>query len=75
MRNLVSNALKYTRRGKMLLGCRRHRDTLSIEVWDTGIGIAAPAAGGRLIIIVRMVFRKKTASHIGLVTIRSIRWR
>jgi two-component system CheB/CheR fusion protein len=40
LRNLVSNALKYTRRGKVLLGCRRHRDTLSIEVWDTGIGIA-----------------------------------
>ena len=24
----------------MLLGCRRHRDTLSIEIWDTGIGVA-----------------------------------
>ena len=39
IRNLVSNALKYTRRGKILLGCRRHKDDLSIEVWDTGIGI------------------------------------
>jgi two-component system CheB/CheR fusion protein len=39
IRNLLSNALKYTRRGKILLGCRRHEDTLSIEVWDTGIGI------------------------------------
>ena len=39
IRNLMSNALKYTRRGKILLGCRRHEDTLSIEVWDTGIGI------------------------------------
>ena len=25
----------------MLLGCRRHGETLSIEVWDTGIGIPA----------------------------------
>ena len=39
IRNLLSNALKYTKRGKVLLGCRRHGDMLSIEVWDTGIGI------------------------------------
>jgi two-component system CheB/CheR fusion protein len=39
IRNLVSNALKYTKRGKVLLGCRRHGDMLSIEVCDTGIGI------------------------------------
>jgi two-component system CheB/CheR fusion protein len=41
IRNLLSNALKYTRQGKVLLGCRRHADTLSIEVWDTGVGIPA----------------------------------
>jgi two-component system, chemotaxis family, CheB/CheR fusion protein len=40
LRNLLSNALKYTRRGKVLLGCRRHGGTLRIEVWDTGVGIA-----------------------------------
>ena len=39
IRNLVSNALKYTKRGKVLLGCRRHEGMLSIEIWDTGIGI------------------------------------
>ncbi|HET6609402.1 MAG TPA: chemotaxis protein CheB [Rhodopila sp.] len=39
IRNLVSNALKYTKRGKVLLGCRRHKGMLSIEVCDTGIGI------------------------------------
>ena len=39
IRNLVSNALKYTPRGKVLLGCRRHGDRLGIEIWDTGIGI------------------------------------
>ena len=39
IRNLLSNALKYTKRGKVLLGCRRHGETLSIEVCDTGIGI------------------------------------
>ncbi len=39
LRNLLSNALKYTRHGKVLLGCRRRNGVLSIEVWDTGIGI------------------------------------
>jgi two-component system, chemotaxis family, CheB/CheR fusion protein len=39
IRNLLSNALKYTTHGKVLLGCRRRNDMLSIEIWDTGIGI------------------------------------
>ena len=39
IRNLISNALKYTQRGKVLLGCRRRQGKLRIEIWDTGIGI------------------------------------
>ncbi|BBK44411.1 protein-glutamate methylesterase [Allostella vacuolata] len=39
LRNLLSNALKYTKRGKILLGCRRHGNRLAIEVWDSGLGI------------------------------------
>lgn len=39
LRNLVSNAIKYTKIGKVLLGCRRQAGMLRIEVWDTGIGI------------------------------------
>jgi two-component system CheB/CheR fusion protein len=39
IRNLLSNALKYTKRGKVLLGCRRRNGVLSIEIWDTGVGI------------------------------------
>ena len=41
IRNLLSNALKYTKGGRVLLGCRRRRGMLSIEVWDTGVGIRA----------------------------------
>lgn len=41
LRNLISNALKYTKRGKILIGCRRRGQTLTIEIWDTGVGIAA----------------------------------
>jgi two-component system CheB/CheR fusion protein len=40
LRNLISNALKYTKRGKILFGCRRRGGTVSIQVLDTGIGIA-----------------------------------
>ena len=39
VRNLLSNALKYTVKGKVLLGCRRQKDSLRIEIWDTGAGI------------------------------------
>jgi two-component system CheB/CheR fusion protein len=39
IRNLISNAFKYTRDGKVLLGCRRMANAVHIEVWDTGIGI------------------------------------
>ena len=41
LQNLVSNALKYTVSGKVLVGCRRSGACLRIEVWDTGIGIPA----------------------------------
>ena len=39
IRNLLANALKYTKTGKVLLGCRRRRGQLSIQIWDTGVGI------------------------------------
>ena len=39
LRNLISNALKYTQSGKVLVGCRRRQGKLRIEIWDTGIGI------------------------------------
>ena len=37
--NLVSNSIKYTNNGKILLGCRRHGETISVQVYDTGIGM------------------------------------
>lgn len=39
LQNFLSNALRYTRQGKVLLGCRRRGGRLRIEVWDTGPGI------------------------------------
>ncbi len=37
--NFLSNALRYTRRGTVLIGCRRRAGRMHIEVWDTGVGI------------------------------------
>ncbi|TDK21076.1 response regulator [Luteimonas aestuarii] len=39
LQNLLSNAVRYTPRGRILLGCRRAGDDVRIEVWDTGPGI------------------------------------
>ena len=39
VQNLVSNAIKYTPTGRVLVGCRRRGDTLRIDVYDTGVGI------------------------------------
>ena len=39
IRNLLSNAVRYTDRGKILLGCRRAGERIRIEVWDSGSGI------------------------------------
>lgn len=40
LRNLVSNAIRYTQRGGLLVVCRQRRHEAVLEVWDTGIGIA-----------------------------------
>lgn len=39
MRNLISNALRYTQQGGILIACRQRRSRLALEVWDTGMGI------------------------------------
>lgn len=40
LQNLISNAIKYTPKGRVLIGCRRAGANIRIEVLDTGIGIA-----------------------------------
>lgn len=40
IRNLLSNAIRYTDHGRIVLGCRRAADKVRIEVWDSGVGIA-----------------------------------
>ena len=44
LRNLVSNAVRYTDRGGIVVGCRRG-NRLRVEVWDTGRGIPLEQQG------------------------------
>lgn len=39
LRNLLSNAIRYTESGGLLIACRQRGDYTSLEIWDTGIGI------------------------------------
>jgi len=41
VQNLVSNAVRYTDHGKVLVGARKRGSQIVIEVWDSGIGIPA----------------------------------
>lgn len=46
LRNFLSNAIRYTGQGgRILLGCRRSKSSLWIEVWDTGAGIPEDKLG------------------------------
>jgi two-component system, sensor histidine kinase len=45
LRNLVSNALKYTHRGGVIVACRVRRKVVRLEVWDSGVGIPQDKQG------------------------------
>ncbi len=47
LRNLVSNAIRYTDEGGVLVSCRPWQGRLRLQVWDSGIGIA-PASLARI---------------------------
>src|SRR5262249_33687614 len=46
MQNLVSNAVRYTDRGRIVVGCRRRGGQVRLEVADTGRGVAPERRGG-----------------------------
>ncbi|SEO95580.1 PAS domain-containing hybrid sensor histidine kinase/response regulator [Rhodopseudomonas pseudopalustris] len=39
MQNLISNAIKYTPQGRVLVGCRRQGESLKVAIYDTGVGV------------------------------------
>jgi Na+/proline symporter/signal transduction histidine kinase len=45
LQNFISNAIKYTPRGRVLVGCRRCGQSLRIGIYDTGVGIPQQKRG------------------------------
>ncbi|WP_200239252.1 ATP-binding response regulator [Thiohalocapsa halophila] len=39
VRNLLSNAIRYTKQGGVLIACRKRGNGVLLQVWDTGVGI------------------------------------
>ncbi|MDJ1157974.1 PAS domain-containing hybrid sensor histidine kinase/response regulator [Chelatococcus sp. SYSU_G07232] len=66
LQNLVSNAIKYTPSGTVLVGGRRRKGKLRLEVWDTGLGI--PPSKQRLVFreFQRLEQGAKAARGLGL---------
>ncbi len=66
LQNLVSNAIKYTSRGRVLVGCRRSGEHILVEVLDTGMGI--PESQQKMIFdeFQRLEAGARTARGLGL---------
>jgi signal transduction histidine kinase/DNA-binding NarL/FixJ family response regulator len=60
--NLVSNAVRYSVKGGLVIGCRRRAGLVRIEVWDTGVGIAEDQHQN----VFREFYRIGTTEQLGL---------
>ncbi|RJS95004.1 PAS domain-containing hybrid sensor histidine kinase/response regulator [Salinisphaera sp. Q1T1-3] len=58
LQNFLSNAVRYTETGHVLIGARRQREALRIEIWDTGPGIETDQLGS-----IFEEFQRGTTSH------------
>jgi len=66
LQNLISNAIRYTRDGKVLVGCRRRGAEIRLDVADTGIGIAENNHEAIFAEFCRLEDGKKQAPGLGL---------
>ncbi|MGN6307592.1 MAG: PAS domain-containing hybrid sensor histidine kinase/response regulator [Mesorhizobium sp.] len=66
IQNLVSNAIKYTRSGRILVGVRRRGSLAEVQVIDTGIGIAGDKLGTVFREFTRLDEGAREASGLGL---------
>ena len=64
--NLVSNAIKYTPQGRILIGLRRHGTGHRVEVHDTGPGLSGAAFEQALLRNERLDRDRATAEGTGL---------
>jgi len=75
LRNLVSNAVRYTERGKVLVGCRRSPEAIRIEVWDTGIGISSshlPRIWDEFFQVGNLERNRRSGFGLGLATVKRL---
>ena len=66
LQNLISNAIKYTPRGRVVVGCRRAGEHVRVEVWDTGLGIPLAKQKSVFQEFERLAPAAKTAPGLGL---------
>ena len=66
LENLISNAIKYTPKGRVLVGCRRRGAAVRIDVLDTGLGIAPSKTKVIFREFHRLVRGAKVARGVGL---------
>lgn len=66
LQNLISNAIKYTPSGRVLVGCRRIGERVRVEVWDTGLGIPQAKQKSVFREFERLAPAAKTAPGLGL---------
>jgi signal transduction histidine kinase len=66
LRNFLGNALRYTQRGGILVGCRTRGSVLRVQVWDTGPGIPSDQLADVFKEFHRLDLREEHASGMGL---------
>jgi Na+/proline symporter/signal transduction histidine kinase/CheY-like chemotaxis protein len=66
LQNFVSNAIKYTPQGRVLVGARRKGERVRLEVWDTGLGIPDESRADVFREFARLEPAQRSAPGLGL---------
>jgi CheY-like chemotaxis protein/anti-sigma regulatory factor (Ser/Thr protein kinase) len=66
LQNFVSNAIKYTAKGRVLVGVRYAGARLRVEIWDTGVGIAEENKSEVFREFARLESAQRSAPGLGL---------